>query len=142
MKNTNNAWVPVSERLPESGERVIAYYWEEYDENEGYPTCVICTYYKAGDILENEMPYEERLKVAMSKSTDAERVMSMLFETRNVPVERDGFYFCDVNSEGLMEWRRHNDIITHWRRMPTRKEVEGFNTGEKAQNGLKSEVVK
>ena len=41
-----------------------------------------------------------------------------------------------------MEWRRHNDIITHWRRMPTRKEVEGFNTDEKAQNGLKSGVVK
>lgn len=123
--NSETKWYPVKERLPESGEEVIAYYWYAYDEDDGFPTCVICTYYKAGDILENEMPYEERLKVAMSKSTDAERVMSMLFETRNVPAELDGFYFCDVNSEGLMEWRRHNDVITHWRRMPTRKEVEG-----------------
>lgn len=123
--NSETKWYPVKERLPESGEEVIAYYWYAYDEDDGFPTCVICTYYKAGDILKNEMPYEERLKVAMSKSTDAERVMSMLFETRNVPAERDGFYFYDVNSEGLTEWRRHSDIITHWRRMPTRKEVEG-----------------
>lgn len=123
--NSETKWYPVSERLPESGEQVIAYYWEEYDENEGYPTCVICTYYKAGDILENEMPYKERLAVFMGKATGMGRLFSLLFETRDVPAERDGFYFYDVNGEGLMEWRRHNDVITHWRRMPTRKEVEG-----------------
>jgi hypothetical protein len=44
-------WIPVSERLPESGEEVIACYWDAYDEDDGFPTCVICTYHKAGDIL-------------------------------------------------------------------------------------------
>lgn len=130
--NSETKWYPVSERLPESGEQVIAYYWEEYDENEGYPTCVICTYHKAGDILENEMPYadkfykyKERLNQMAKKASAVEQLFTLMFETRNVPAERDGFYFYDVNGEGLMEWRRHNDVITHWRRMPTRKEVEG-----------------
>jgi hypothetical protein len=123
--NSETKWYPVKERLPESGEEVIAYYWNAYDEDDGFPTCVICTYHKAGDILENEMPYKERVAVSMGKATGIERLFSLLFETRNVPAERDGFYFYDVNSEGLMEWRRHNDEITHWRRMPTRKEVEG-----------------
>lgn len=123
--NSETKWYPVKERLPESGEEVIAYYWDAYDEDDGHANCIICTYHKAGDILENEMPYKERVKVAMSKSTDKERIMSMLFETNNVPAEQDGFYFYDVNGDGLMEWRRHNDDITHWRRMPTRKEVEG-----------------
>ena len=53
------------------------------------------------------------------------RLFSLLFETRDVPAEQDGFYVYDVNGEGLMEWRRLNDEITHWRRMPTKEEVEG-----------------
>lgn len=123
--NSETKWYPVKERLPESGEEVIAYYWYAYDEDDGFPTCVICTYYKAGDILKNEMPYKERLNQMAKKASAVEQLFTLLFETRNVPAERDGFYFYDVNSEGLTEWRRHSDIITHWRRMPTRKEVEG-----------------
>lgn len=118
-------WNNVKDKLPESGQRVLAYYYEPIDDNDGIDQCGVFTYYKAGDTLENEMPNAERLSIAKTKPNSFERLFTLLFENRYVSVEKDGFYMYDTNKEGLMEWRRHNDDITHWRAFPTRGEVCG-----------------
>ena len=118
-------WNNVKDKLPESGQQVLTYYYEQIVDEDGIDQCGIFTYHKAGDTLENEMPYVERLEVMKTKSNHFEKLAALLFETRNILAVKDGFYMCDTNKEGLMEWRRHNDQITHWRAFPTRGEVNG-----------------
>lgn len=118
-------WNNVNDKLPDSGQRVLAYYYETLDNEDGIDQCDVFTYYKAGDTLENELPNAERLAIAKTKTSSFEKLAALLFETRNVLAGTDGFYMYDANKEGLMEWRLHNDNITHWRAFPTRGEVCG-----------------
>lgn len=118
-------WNNVKDKLPESGQQVLAYYYEPIDDNDGIDQCGVFTYYKAGAILDNEISPEERKAIARTKGSQSERLLALLFASRKVMAKEDGFYMYDTNKDGLGEWRRHNDDITHWRAFPTRGEVCG-----------------
>lgn len=111
-------WISVTEELPPSDERVLVYNAED-------DMVDILTYYREGDTLENEMPYRERVAKSKEEPNGYKRLFILMFETRNVPAPEDGFYIYAVNDDGLMEWRKYRDCITHWAAMPEPPGREG-----------------
>lgn len=109
-----NDWVSIKERLPESGERVLVYWYESLDLHQMH----VIDYYKAGDIVDDEVVYQG--------GTPLERLKDALFGKRGErAIERDGFYIYDPDIDtGLCKWRRHCDCITHWMPLPEPPEVQ------------------
>lgn len=102
-------WVPVTEDLPKSGERVLVYWYEEdFDLHQVH----ICEYYRKGDVVTDE--------VIPQGGTPEERLLDVMFGGRDKRViAQDGFYLFDsANDTGLCKWRRHSDCITHWMPLP------------------------
>jgi hypothetical protein len=107
-------WTSVNTSLPESGERVLVYWYESHDLHQMH----VIEYYKAGDVVFDEVIYQG--------NTPLERLKDAIFGTRGQrTIEQDGFYIYDPDIEtGLCKWRRHNDCITHWARLPAPPETE------------------
>ena len=104
-----NKWIPVKERLPDSGERVLVYWYEpDYEVHQTH----ICEYYRKGDVVEDEVE-------PMGDTLD-ERLLDVVLGGRgNKIIEQDGFYIFDcVDGTGMCKWRRHSDCITHWMTLP------------------------
>lgn len=107
-------WTSVKDKLPESGERVLVYWYE----SPGLHQMDVIDYYKAGDIVDDEVIYQG--------NTPLERLKDAIFGTRGQrTIEQDGFYIYDsVDDSGLCRWRRHSDVITHWTRIVPPEEGE------------------
>lgn len=106
---TAQRWIPVTERLPDSGERVLVYWYEpDYEVHQTH----ICEYYRKGDVVEDE--------VEPMGDTPDERLLDVVLGGRgNKIIEQDGFYVFDcVDGTGMCKWRRHSDCITHWMPLP------------------------
>ena len=105
-------WTSVKDKLPESGERVLVY-WYETDLHQTH----ICEYFREGEIVRDEVRYT---------GTPMERLLDAMFGKRGEKtIEQDGFYIYDsVDDTGLCKWRRHADIITHWMALPEPPEDE------------------
>ena len=104
-------WISIKDKLPESGQEVLAYFYDTPYEIDQFCTL---TYFRKGDALENEMPHTERVELARTKTDPAEELMTKLFACRVVEAPRSGFYIYDVGLDGMCAWRRHSDIVTHW----------------------------
>lgn len=100
-------WISVKERLPESGEAVLTYYFDEgYDIHQ----IGIHDYFRKDAVMDESVDF--------SIASPEERLLDTLFNSnRQIKAPEDGFYIY----EGAREkpWRKHADIITHWQPLPT-----------------------
>lgn len=102
-------WIPVSEMLPESGQEVLIYYYDEgYEIHQTY----IVNYFCKGAVMDETVDY--------SIESPEERLLDSLFNPANqIKAPEDGFYVYES------QWRKHANIITHWMPLPEPpKEVE------------------
>lgn len=109
VKSGAGQWIPVTERLPYSGEPVLVYWYEpDYEVHQTH----ICEYYRKGDVVEDE--------VEPMGDTPDERLLDVVLGGRgNKIIEQNGFYIFDcVDGTGMCKWRRHSDCITHWMPLP------------------------
>lgn len=85
-------WIEVKKKLPESGQEVLTYF---YDEPFDVDQFQILTYCKKGESLITD--------------TDGSLINDLL-GVNNTIITEDGFYICDDD-----KWRKHADVITHWK---------------------------
>lgn len=104
-------WISIKGELPESGQQVLAYFYDTPYEIDQFCTL---TYFHKGDALENEMPHTEREALAKTKSDPADRLLTAIFANRTQCAPENGFYIYDVGPDGYCRWRKHADVITHW----------------------------
>lgn len=104
---TVSGWISVKERLPENGQEVLTYYFDEsYDIHQ----ISILDYFRAGAVMDELVDY--------SIESPEKRILDVLFNpNRQVKAPEDGFYVNDEAEE--THWRKHADIITHWQPLPT-----------------------
>lgn len=106
-------WIPVGERLPESEQRVITYnHHKPLDLDE----CEMLTYYRKGDILHDELTFEEKTELFNGKNY-MQRLFAVLTVEKNRPASEDGFYTYDSDANGYCRWRKCINI-THWQPLP------------------------
>lgn len=110
-------WFSIKDYLPDSCETVLASSKVDPDlpASELYNAAyTICTYYKVGDTVFNEMAHKP-VEGAESMGEDElrEAVYRMLEQDEEVVIEREGFYKESVNEKGLMEWRRLATVLEH-----------------------------
>ncbi|MGI6550876.1 MAG: DUF551 domain-containing protein [Syntrophomonadales bacterium] len=104
--STNN-WIKVEERLPESGQEVLIYYWDEgYDIHQIHHL----TYFKKGAVMDTAIPNKY--------DTLEENLLDALFNKANeIRAPEDGFYMSGHFGDNI-SFRKHADIITHWQPLP------------------------
>lgn len=86
-----NKWISIKDKLPESGQQVLIYWYDEpYEVHQVH----LLSYFKKGDVMDISVDYTE-------ESPD-----------NKIKALEDGFYLYDGN------WRKHADIITHWMPLP------------------------
>lgn len=104
----NNGWIDIKEKLPESGQEVLIYY---YDKGYEIHQISIVTYFKKGDIMDTVVP---------NKYSMLERnLLDALVNPENViRAPQDGFYIYDSAGNEKSHFRKHADVITHWQPLP------------------------
>lgn len=89
----NASWLTVKDKLPESGEEVLIYY---YDEPYEIDVFLVLTYYRKG------------YKLTCEDITNGD-LLGQILGKYDREVEEDGFYIYDNG-----RFRKHVDVITHW----------------------------
>jgi hypothetical protein len=95
-------WVKVTEELPDSGQEVLTYYFDEPFEIDQYN---LLQYFREGDVLD-DAPLHPDLE------NPEERLLDAIFGGRKIRAKEDGFYFIEDG------YRKHADCITHWMPLP------------------------
>jgi len=101
-----NSWISVKDDLPESGEEVLTYYFDEgYDIHQ----ISILDYFRKDEVMDEVVDY--------SIDSPELRLLDSLFNPANqIKAPEDGFYIYDEAE--ATHWRKHADIITHWMPLP------------------------
>jgi len=107
-----NSWISVKDDLPESGEEVLTYYFDEgYDIHQ----IGILDYFRKDVVF----------ATAIDCSIDSPelRLLDSLFNPANqIKAPEDGFYIYDEAE--ATHWRKHAGIITHWMPLPNPPEEQ------------------
>ena len=93
-----STWLKVGDVLPQSGQEVLTYYYDEPFELEQFE---VFTYFKKGD------------KVYFEEVNNRDMLGQILGKYART-LEEDGFYIYDSVDGINNKWRKHADIITHW----------------------------
>ena len=94
-------WTSVKDGLPESGQRVLVYYYDKPFELHQFE---LLEYFKKCDVM-SEVPFD-------SDYEGIDRIIDLFFSNKVIKAREDGFYFI---SNG---YRKHADCITHWMPLP------------------------
>ncbi len=97
-----NGWVNIKEKLPESGQEVLVYWW---DKGAKIHQIYTATYFKENDVMDTVIP--DKYDMPEKNLLDA------LFNPKNeIRAPEDGFYIYDNG------FRKHAEVITHWQPLP------------------------
>lgn len=131
----SSGWNKLDEIKPKSGQDVIAFYRDDiFNVNSEF----FATYCEKGYVLRDEVRLtREGLRQLVNENPDlrkyvipndivATRTLMLVFgHIGEFAVKEPGFYLFECNAHtGLMEWRKHADIVTHW--MPKPAAPEGY----------------
>jgi hypothetical protein len=113
-----NGWIEIKERLPESGQEVLVYWWDKGFDIHQIHTA---TYFKKGGVMDTVIPKKYDMP--------EKNLLDALFNPENeIKAPEDGFYIYDYIRDGF---RKHADVITHWQSLPKPPEEseveEGYN---------------
>lgn len=102
-------WIQVTDKLPQSGEEVLTYYYDTVSERHQID---LLSYFKKGDVLYTRIDRDPQ-------KTKAKRMLSTLFnKDLEVIAEQDGFYIYEWDEFGDTSCRRHKDCIECWQELP------------------------
>lgn len=90
-----NQWISIQDKLPESGQDVLVYWWDEPFEIHQIH---LLTYWRKGDVMDESL------------------VGLVSGEEGKILAPEDGFYIYEGNED--RPWRQHADLITHWMPLP------------------------
>jgi hypothetical protein len=100
-------WISIDERLPESGQEVLIYYYDkDYEIHQTY----IVEYFEKGDIMDTIIP--DKYDTPEKNFLD-----SLLNPENEIRAPEDGFYIYD-GSDMKSPYYKHADVITHWQPLP------------------------
>jgi hypothetical protein len=117
-KMETNNWIEIKEKLPESGQEVLVYWWDTgYDIHQIHTA----TYFIKGYVMDTVIPNKYDMP--------EKNLLDALFNPENeIKAPEDGFYIYDYIRDGF---RKHADVITHWQSLPKPPEEseveEGYN---------------
>jgi hypothetical protein len=95
-------WIKVEDKLPESGQEVLTYYFDKPFELDQIN---LLTYFKKGAVTDSAPLHPDI-------DNPEERLLDAIFGGRKIKAKEDGFYLCEDG------WRKHADVITHWMPLP------------------------
>lgn len=97
-----NKWISIKDRLPKSGQQVLAYWYDKpYEVHQIH----MVSYFKKRHVMDTFVNHTEK--------SPQKRLLDTLFNPNNeIKAPEDGFYIYDG------DWRKHADVITHWMPLP------------------------
>jgi hypothetical protein len=114
----NKNWISVKDKLPESGQEVLTYFYDE--PYEIHQICML-TYYKKGAVIDTKMDRDDT-------HTASEKLFNVLYnKDYDIIAPEDGFYISEWGESGDSCYRKHADIITHWQALPEPPFKEDLN---------------
>lgn len=110
-----NGWIEIKEKLPESGQEVLVYWWDKELDIHQIHTA---TYFIKGDVMDTVIP--KKYDMPEKNLLDA-----LLNSENEIKAPEDGFYIYDYIDEERDGFRKHADVITHWQSLPEPPEESG-----------------
>jgi hypothetical protein len=102
-------WISVHDELPESGQRVLTYY---YDNSFELHQIDLLEYHEKGSVMGTKSDRDPN-------HTTKERLFNTLFNNDyDIVAPEDGFYISEYDENGDVCYRKHKDCITHWQLLP------------------------
>jgi hypothetical protein len=102
-------WVSVKERLPESEQRILTYWWDKPFEIHQIS---LLTYYKKGTVIDTKTDRDDSHSLR-------EKLFNVLYnKDYEIVAQEDGFYISEWDENGDVAYRKHGDFITHWMPLP------------------------
>ena len=102
-------WISVKDQLPESGQEVLAYFYDTVSERDSIS---LLTYFKEGEVMYRRIDRDPR-------KTKAQRFMNTLYgKDLDVKAKEDGFYEYEWDEKGDTCARLIRDFTTHWMELP------------------------
>lgn len=103
-----NGWVNIKEKLPESGQEVLVYWWDNGFDIHQIHTA---TYFKKGGVMDTVIPNKYDMP--------EKNLLDALFNPENeIRAPENGFYIYDYINKERDGFRKHADVITHWQPLP------------------------
>lgn len=127
----NSAWIDVKDRVPESGQEVLIYY---FDSGFDIHQMSIVTYFKRDAVMDTAIPNKYDMP--------EKNLLDALFNPNNeMKASQDGFYIYDSAGSEEARFRKHADVITHWQPLPEPPYMIAEEPFMKVKERIKNELA-